>query len=106
MLGAGGFIPHEAGEVLQSRYGDCKDHVMLLEALLAAKGIKSTPVLIDGMENYRLSAAGTPFAFDHMITYVPEFDLFLNLPRRAMPRSACCRHPTPASRWCWSRPAR
>ena len=47
VLGAGGFVPHKAADVLKNGYGDCKDHVMLLEALLAAKGIKSSPVLIE-----------------------------------------------------------
>lgn len=46
VLGAGGFTPHAAADVLALRYGDCKDHVMLLDALLAAKGIPSEPALI------------------------------------------------------------
>jgi len=78
VLGAGGFIPHEADEVLQSRFGDCKDHVMLLEALLAAKGIASSPVLINALDEYKLGGASSPSAFDHLITYVPQFSLFLD----------------------------
>src|SRR5664279_1418101 len=38
----GSVVPHDATEVASSRYGDCKDHVTLLEALLAARGIKSS----------------------------------------------------------------
>lgn len=77
VLGAGGFLPHKAGDVLKNGYGDCKDHVMLLEALLAAKGIKSSPVLIRaGAQLYKLPSTATPFAFDHLITYIPEFQLF------------------------------
>ncbi|HEV2561948.1 MAG TPA: DUF3857 and transglutaminase domain-containing protein [Rhizomicrobium sp.] len=76
VLGAGGFVPHPAAMVLRNRYGDCKDHVVLLQALLAAKGIKSTPALIAVGNTYRLPAAATPFAFNHVITYIPEFDLF------------------------------
>ena len=38
----GGFVPHSAQSILDNRYGDCKDHVTLLEALLAAVGIEST----------------------------------------------------------------
>ncbi|MGB8603025.1 MAG: transglutaminase-like domain-containing protein, partial [Rhizomicrobium sp.] len=76
-LGAGGFTPHSAADVLENRFGDCKDHVVLLEALLAAKGIESSPALIKAGENsYRLADAASPHAFDHVITYVPEFDLF------------------------------
>jgi hypothetical protein len=45
-LGNGGYEPHDAATVLENRYGDCKDHVALLEALLKAKGIASVPVLV------------------------------------------------------------
>jgi len=79
VLGAGGFTPHDAKDVLTNRYGDCKDHVALLEALLKAKGIVSTGVLIRiGERTFTLSPAATPHAFDHVITYVPEFDLYLD----------------------------
>jgi transglutaminase-like putative cysteine protease len=79
VLGAGGFEPHKAADVLKNGYGDCKDHVMLLEALLAAKGIKSSPVLIlAGGDQFKIQAAPSPFLFNHLITYVPEFDLFLD----------------------------
>jgi transglutaminase-like putative cysteine protease len=79
VLGAGGFTPHNAKDVLVNRYGDCKDHVALLEALLRAKGIESTGALIRiGVASYKLSAAAMPHAFDHVITYIPEFDLYLD----------------------------
>ncbi len=78
VLGAGGFTPHEAHEVLANKYGDCKDHVMLLQALLKAKGIDSTPVLIDTGAAYRLPGAASAFVFDHLITYIPEFGMFAN----------------------------
>lgn len=79
VLGAGGFTPHEARDVLSNKYGDCKDHVVLLEALLAAKGIDSTAVLINaGSASYKLPSAASPHAFDHAITYIPEFNLYLD----------------------------
>jgi transglutaminase-like putative cysteine protease len=79
VLGAGGFTPHPAKSVLSNRYGDCKDHVVLLEALLKAKGIASDPVLIQiGEATFERSAAAMPHAFDHVITYVPEFGLYLD----------------------------
>jgi transglutaminase-like putative cysteine protease len=79
VLGAGGFTPHDAKDVLTNRYGDCKDHVALLEALLRAKGIESTGALIRvAVASYKLSPAAMPHAFDHVITYVPEFDLYLD----------------------------
>lgn len=52
---------------------------MLLEALLAAKGIPSSAVLIRvGASQYKLPEVASPFLFDHLITYVPEFKLFLD----------------------------
>jgi len=79
VLGAGGFRPHKAADVLKNGYGDCKDHVMLLEALLAAKDIKSSAVLIRAAEQvYNLPPAPSPYAFDHLISYIPEFQLFVD----------------------------
>ena len=86
VLGAGGYKPHKAADVLKNGYGDCKDHVMLLEALLAAKGIKSSPVLIRaGVNLYKLPPAPSPFVFDHLITYMPEFQLYLDSTARYAP---------------------
>jgi len=85
VLGAGGFIPHPASEVLSNRYGDCKDHVILLEALLAAEGIESTPVLINATKRYSLSTSPSPSAFNHLITYVPKLHLYLDSTARYAP---------------------
>jgi transglutaminase-like putative cysteine protease len=85
VLGAGGFVPHQASSVLETRYGDCKDHVMMLEALLAAKGIPSSVVLINAGNTYKLSSVASPFQFDHAITYVPEFKLYLDSTARIAP---------------------
>jgi len=79
VLGAGGFQPHRAADVLKNGYGDCKDHVMLLQALLAAKGIKSSAVLIRaGADQFKLPSAASPFLFDHLISYIPELKLYLD----------------------------
>ncbi|WP_165391016.1 DUF3857 domain-containing transglutaminase family protein [Pseudoduganella lutea] len=84
-VGDGGWVPNDAGTVLQRRYGDCKDHVALLEALLAARGIAASPVLLraDG-ENFTLPDIPVMW-FDHAITYVPELDLYLDSTDDAMP---------------------
>lgn len=79
VLGAGGFTPHKAADVLKNGYGDCKDHVMLLEALLAAKGIKSSPVLIlAGEKAYKLPPVPSPYVFNHLISYIPDMQLFVD----------------------------
>jgi transglutaminase-like putative cysteine protease len=75
-LGNGGYVPHGAASILENGYGDCKDHVVLLEALLKAKGIASVPVLINTGNRYRLPEVATPGLFNHAMTYLPEFDLY------------------------------
>ncbi|MGN6517182.1 MAG: DUF3857 domain-containing transglutaminase family protein [Rhizomicrobium sp.] len=85
VLGAGGFVPHPAPEVLQNKYGDCKDHVMLLTALLAAEGIVAQPILIDTSPRFLQPKAASPFVFDHLIAYVPEFQLYLDSTARYAP---------------------
>jgi transglutaminase-like putative cysteine protease len=77
VLAHGGFVPNDADTVLQRRFGDCKDHVALLEALLRAVGIESTPALINAGDRYRLHDLPMPL-FDHVITYIPELDLYLD----------------------------
>lgn len=85
VLGKGGLVPHYASDILHTRYGDCKDHVVLLEALLAAKGIASTAALINTDSSYALGTVAAPDLFDHVITYVPEFDLYLDSTARYAP---------------------
>ncbi|MFL9865722.1 DUF3857 domain-containing protein [Paraburkholderia fungorum] len=78
-LGFGGVVPHTAQDVLKARYGDCKDHTTLLQALLAAKGIKSNTVLVNADTRYWLPSAASPLAvFNHVITYIPEFDVYVD----------------------------
>ena len=78
-LGFGGVVPHSADEIEKARYGDCKDHVTILEALLAAKGIQSSTVLVNAASSYWLpQVAITPGQFNHVITYLPEFDLYVD----------------------------
>jgi transglutaminase-like putative cysteine protease len=77
-IGAGGVVPHAATTVLENRYGDCKDHATLLEALLAASGIASTPALVNNGNAYRVPSTPTMGVFNHVITYIPALDLYLD----------------------------
>ena len=77
-VGAGGIVPHPADEVLEHRYGDCKDHATLLEALLAAEGIDSTQALINGDDAYTLLKVPALGILNHVINYVPQLDLYLD----------------------------
>ncbi|MES2323748.1 MAG: DUF3857 and transglutaminase domain-containing protein [Pseudomonadota bacterium] len=77
-VGPGGVVPHAASLVLENRYGDCKDHAILLEALLRAAGIDSSAALVNSGNAYRLPATPTLGIFNHVITYVPSLDLYLD----------------------------
>ncbi|MEX5628883.1 DUF3857 domain-containing transglutaminase family protein [Pseudomonas marginalis] len=77
-IGAGGVVPHSAQTVLDNRYGDCKDHVALLEALLKAVAIESSPALINAGNAYVLPKVPTLGLLNHVITYVPSLDLYLD----------------------------
>ena len=75
-LNQGSFVPHEAGEILKSRYGDCKDHATLMRALLRAKGIGADYVLINAQAPVYRAYDIPMFSFDHMILYLPEFGAY------------------------------
>ena len=77
-LGNGPIVPHDADSVLLRGYGDCKDQVVLLVALLRAKGIPAYPVLINLNPTYQLSGPATLSAFNHVITYIPEWNLHVD----------------------------
>jgi len=78
-LGDGGYVPVSAQETLTTRFGDCKAYTTLLQALLAAKGIKSVPVLVYlGNDGYARLPGPIPTQFNHAMLYVPDFNLFLD----------------------------
>ena len=58
-LGHGALIPHPADQVLTNRYGDCKDHAILMQALLAAVGIQSSMALVSSGIAYTISTVGS-----------------------------------------------
>jgi len=77
-VGPGGVVPHAADTILDNRYGDCKDHVALLESMLTAIGIDSSPALINLGRSYRLQEVPTLGVLNHVITYIPSLNLFLD----------------------------
>jgi transglutaminase-like putative cysteine protease len=74
-LGSGGITPNPPLAVLKNKYGDCKDHVALMGALLRAKGIASEQVLISLGNSYRLPELPMP-SFNHVMLYLPDFGLY------------------------------
>lgn len=77
-LGDGGIIPHDVNSIIKNRYGDCKDHNALLIALLAAKGIKASSALINSSNAYTLPKYPIIGPFNHVITYIPAWNLYLD----------------------------
>jgi transglutaminase-like putative cysteine protease len=75
-VGVGAVVPHDADLVLANRMGDCKDHTALLEAMLAAKGIASTPALINAGSAYTLPEVPCIDVFNHVISYIPSLDQY------------------------------
>lgn len=74
-MGSEGYTPNPAPTILKNRYGDCKDHMILTTALLAAKGIASERAVIDADKSFKLSPLPFP-VFNHVIIYLPEFDVY------------------------------
>ena len=77
-LGETAAIPHKAIDILHNRYGDCKDHVALYSALLAAVGIRSEAVLLNLGPYYSLPAVPGygESAINHAIVWIPDLSLF------------------------------
>jgi hypothetical protein len=72
-LNRGGYTPHTAGDILRSRYGDCKDQTILLISMLKAIGIEAYPALINPYP-YEEYLQIPSIYFSHLITYIPRSD--------------------------------
>jgi hypothetical protein len=74
-IGIGGYQPHAASDIFKNRYGDCKDKVTLLAAMLSSVGIHSTWLMVDterGIDPSMPSLLG-----DHMVAAIelpPGYD--------------------------------
>ncbi|WP_415914482.1 DUF3857 domain-containing transglutaminase family protein [Paraburkholderia sp. J67] len=77
-LGQTAAAPHRAVDILRDRYGDCKDHVALFTALLAAVGIRAEGALLNLGPVYSLpSVPGYgEEAINHIIAWLPDLGLF------------------------------
>lgn len=73
-----GWVPSPASQVLETRYGDCKDKYVLLASLLAARDIAVEPVLVNLDRSFEPLALPSPLQFDHCMAYLPEFELYSN----------------------------
>jgi transglutaminase-like putative cysteine protease len=66
-IGIGGYQPHAAQDVFANRYGDCKDKVTILRAMLREVGIDSHYVLVNTDRGVVDPAFATHTAFNHAI---------------------------------------
>lgn len=78
-FGLGGVVPRHVDAILASGYGDCKDKVVLLTALLNAKGIAAHAVLVNAQNAYwQPGVPIVPGVYNHAIAYLPDFDVFVD----------------------------
>jgi hypothetical protein len=77
-VGNGGIEAQDAEKVIKNGYSDCKGHAVVLEALLKARGIPSSPALINLGNAYKLPTYPVLAPQNHVINYLPDFDLYLD----------------------------
>lgn len=65
-------IPNTAPQIIENKYGDCKDLALLSNRLLEAAGISSQLALVHTRDEI-LKDLPSLDQFDHMILYLPEF---------------------------------
>jgi transglutaminase-like putative cysteine protease len=67
-MGPNSHQPHPPAQVLEQRFGDCKDKALLLTALLNEMGIEAWAALVNTEAGHALDDyPPTPYAFDHVI---------------------------------------
>ncbi len=72
-FGRRAYIPKTARETIRDRYGDCKDHAVLLYAMLNAVGIESSLALVNLQQSVLPELPNTD-QFNHMIVAVEAAD--------------------------------
>ncbi|HHS14113.1 MAG TPA: DUF3857 domain-containing protein [bacterium] len=71
-IGIGHIQPHPAGEVLQNRYGDCKDMTALLTAMARSVNLQADPALVSTWWNgVPDTSLATPLGFNHAVLCAP-----------------------------------
>ena len=84
-IGVGAVVPRDVDVVLDNKMGDCKDHATLLQALLAAAGVRSEQVLINAGSLYDLPATPVVSTVNHVINYLPDFGLYVDATAKQIP---------------------
>ncbi len=84
-IGVGAVVPHDLDFILENRMGDCKDHATLLQALYSSVDIQSTQALINSGSRYALPEVPVVSSVNHVISYIPEWDMFLDSTNSSLP---------------------
>lgn len=78
-FGIHGYMPYRVPLIVQRGFGDCKDKASLMYTMMREAGIDARIVLVRTRRNGAIGERPASLAvFDHAITYVPEFDLYLD----------------------------
>jgi tetratricopeptide (TPR) repeat protein/transglutaminase-like putative cysteine protease len=78
-FGIHGYKPYKSAQVLQRRFGDCKDKATLLVALLGKVGVEGELVLLRTRRGGHIDSMPASLAvFDHAIAYVPALNLYID----------------------------
>jgi hypothetical protein len=83
-ISVGGWQPKTPQYILNQKYGDCKDHVQLLQALLLAQGIASEGALINTNTEFEWLPLPVQ-SFNHIIAYIPSLNLYLDPTTETVP---------------------
>jgi transglutaminase-like putative cysteine protease len=86
-VGVGGWEPNDPATILRRRWGDCKDHVLLMQALLRAAGVAARPALVRIGDEYDAPPLAVAW-FNHVILYLPDLDLYADPTARTIPFGA------------------
>jgi hypothetical protein len=84
-IGVGAVVPHDTDFILDNRMGDCKDHATLIQSLYSSVGIASTQALINSDGGYSLPEIPMVSSVNHVITYIPEWDKFVDSTNPSLP---------------------
>lgn len=70
-IGRNSHEPRQPKEILEQRWGDCKEKALLLSLILHEFNVDADPALVNTKAKHRLDARlPSPFAFDHVIVRV------------------------------------
>jgi hypothetical protein len=80
--------PHDAEQVLTRLYGDNQDQVVLLSALLSAKGIASEIALLNSGDATTIADPPNIRPMNHLVLYLPVFSTYADPSVPAAPAGA------------------